>query len=143
MADPSATQRDPAGVTGPTPDTAPPPRRPFWLVLLAVFAINFLLVNLIFPGPRRPVQVPYTTFREQVRAGNVEAIATRADMVQGTFAEPLEIELPNGTHVEVGAFSTTLPAFVDPGLEALLLDHGVVINAEPLETPRRDRKSVV
>src|SRR5690606_22333686 len=49
---------------------------------------------------------------------------------------PLEIELPNGTHVEVGAFSTTLPAFVDPGLEALLLDHGVVINAEPLETPR-------
>ncbi|NLG08721.1 MAG: ATP-dependent zinc metalloprotease FtsH [Deinococcales bacterium] len=136
MADPSATQRDPAGVTGPTPDTAPPPRRPFWLVLLAVFAINFLLVNLIFPGPRRPVQVPYTTFREQVRAGNVEAIATRADMVQGTFAEPLEIELPNGTHVEVGAFSTTLPAFVDPGLEALLLDHGVVINAEPLETPR-------
>src|SRR5690606_4897485 len=30
-------------------------------------------------------------------------------------------------------FSTTLPTFVDPGLEALLIDNGVEISAEPIQ----------
>src|SRR6185503_3953265 len=30
-------------------------------------------------------------------------------------------------------FSTTLPAFVDPGLETLLIAHGVEISAEPIQ----------
>src|SRR5690606_28681320 len=31
-------------------------------------------------------------------------------------------------------FETTLPTFVDPGLEALLIENGVEITAEPIET---------
>src|SRR5690606_13755567 len=31
-------------------------------------------------------------------------------------------------------FETTLPTFVDPGLEALLIEHGVEITAEPIDT---------
>ncbi len=113
------------------------PRRPsFWMVLLGIFLINFLFVNLFFPGPAEPMQVPYTTFRQQVEAGNVEAVATRSDQVQGVFETPIEIDLPNGDTREVEAFSTTLPAFVDPGLETLLLENDVVINAEPLEAAR-------
>src|SRR5262249_57665772 len=33
----------------------------------------------------------------------------------------------------VSHFTTTLPSFVDPGLEAFLIDHGVEISAKPIE----------
>lgn len=36
----------------------------------------------------------------------------------------------------VRSFSTTLPAFVDPGLEAFLINHGVEISARPIEEAR-------
>ena len=33
----------------------------------------------------------------------------------------------------MSSFATTLPSFVDPGLEAFLIDHGVEISAKPIE----------
>src|SRR5262249_25667891 len=33
----------------------------------------------------------------------------------------------------VSAFTTTLPSFVDPGLEAFLIGHGVEISAKPMQ----------
>ena len=34
---------------------------------------------------------------------------------------------------QVSTFATTLPSFVDPGLETFLIDHGVEISAEPIQ----------
>ena len=36
----------------------------------------------------------------------------------------------------VSAFTTTLPSFVDPGLEAFLIEHKVEISAKPIEEER-------
>jgi cell division protease FtsH len=40
---------------------------------------------------------------------------------------------PNATPKPVSNFSTTLPTFVDPGLEGFLIQHGVEISAKPID----------
>jgi cell division protease FtsH len=106
------------------------------------------------PGPDAPLTVPYTLFKEQVRKGNVEAIYSRGETLTGRFAKPVtyppaekKSAAPSGApekSSERGAarraaprtasnFTTTLPSFVDPGLETFLIDHGVQISAEPIE----------
>ena len=55
-----------------------PPRRT-WLWFALILLANLLLVRLILPGPEAPVEVPYTFFKEEVRAGNVEAIYSQGD----------------------------------------------------------------
>src|SRR5690554_2245040 len=67
-----------------------------WLLLmLGLFLLNYLIVNLFFPGPSAPVEIPYTVFRQQAEAGNVESVATRADTVQGLFREPVTLPMPD------------------------------------------------
>ena len=65
-----------------------PPRRT-WLWFALILLANFLLVRFLFPGPEAPVEVPYTFFKGQVRAGNVEMIYSRGDTVEGRFEEPV------------------------------------------------------
>ena len=58
--------------------------------------------------------------------------------MEGTFKEPVtyppegeESSEPGSTPSRTsGIFTTTLPSFVDPGLEEFLIDTGVEINAE-------------
>src|SRR5215211_5729768 len=121
---------------GPGGQSTMPPRRS-WLWFALILLANFLLVRLILPGPEAPVEVPYTFFKEEVRAGNVEAIYSQGDTVEGRFEEPVTYP-PKG---EGGSepsrtsknFTTVLPSFVDPGLEKLLIENGVEISAEPIQ----------
>jgi cell division protease FtsH len=130
-----------------------PPRKA-WLWFLLVLLANFLLVRLLMPAAEAPVTVPYTLFKEEVRKGNVKAIYSRGETITGRFKAPVTYP-PAGeqsatprrephTASERGAatrglrktastFSTTLPSFVGPGLEAFLIEHGVEISAEPIE----------
>src|SRR5215216_2737400 len=116
-----------------------PPRRT-WLWFALILLANFLVVRLILPGPEAPVEVPYTFFKEQVRAGNVEAIYSQGDTVEGRFEEPVTYppkgergsEPDSGPPHTSKTFTTVLPSFVDPGLEELLIDNGVEISAEPI-----------
>ena len=48
-----------------------PPRRT-WLTFLVILAINFLIVRMLFPPGDAASTVPYTLFKEQVAARNVE-----------------------------------------------------------------------
>ena len=87
-----------------------------------------------------PVEVPYTFFKEEVRAGNVEAIYSQGDTVEGRFEEPVTYPPKEGGS-QPGSppsstsktFTTVLPSFVDPGLEELLIENGVEISAEPIQ----------
>ena len=65
-----------------------PPRRS-WLWFALILLVNFMLFRFLFPGPEAPVEVPYTFFKEEVRAGNVEAIYSQGDSVEGRFEEPV------------------------------------------------------
>ena len=113
-----------------------PPRRT-WLWFALILLANFLLFRFLFPGPEGAVEVPYTFFKEEVRAENVKMIYSEGDTVEGRFEEPVTYP-PKG---EGGSepsrtsksFTTVLPSFVDPGLEELLIDNGVEISAEPIQ----------
>ena len=106
------------------------------------------------PPPDAPLPIPYTVFKEQVAAGNVAAIYAQGATVEGQFVEAVTYPPPrcrtacrraeraNASEPRTStAFTTTVPAFVDPGLEALLIDNGVEISAVPIrsgEQPAHD-----
>src|ERR687898_1654390 len=97
-----------------------PPARS-WLWFALILLANFLLVMFLFPGPEAPVEVPYTFFKEEVRAGNVEAIYSQGDTIEGRFEEPVTYPPKGEGGSELGStqprtsetFTTVLPSFVD------------------------------
>jgi cell division protease FtsH len=126
------------------------PRMPTSRTLLAFLLIllaNYFLMRLFVPSGEAPITVPYTVFKQQVVQGNVEAIYSQGESIEGRFAKPVtypplgqeqprgqrEVPLLSDSQSRTSqTFTTTLPAFVDPGLEALLIEHGVEISAVPL-----------
>jgi cell division protease FtsH len=131
---------------------AMPPRK-MWLWFIAALFLNFLLVRFLMPSPDAPLTVPYTLFREEVGKGNVESIFSRGETLTGRFRSAVTYPPPDTSAASGGQkappgeraaaqrrepktatrFTTTLPAFVDPGLEAFLIEHKVEISAEPIE----------
>ena len=123
----------------PTPASSPPklPRRT-WLTFLLILLANFVLMRLLFPPEGESVKIPYTLFKQEVQKRNVARIYSRGESITGQFRAP--IVYPSGSDTTSGVkprpikgFSTTLPSFVDPGLEALLIQNGVEISAEPIQ----------
>jgi cell division protease FtsH len=111
-------------------------RWPWWLTFLIVLALNYALVSLLSPGQPRRTEISYSFFVQQVDAGNVAEISSRADTIQGRFRQSTTYP-PDGSAQATAAtdFSTVRPAFADPGLERLLKDQGVTINARPIDEP--------
>lgn len=133
-----STNSSPGGPNKPKKPVPVPPRRT-WLTFLLLLLANFLLVRFLFPTAGTSTKIPYTLFKQQVIQRNVREISSRGENITGQFITPVTYPLPGDTSVHLKperltAFSTTLPPFVDPGLEALLIDHGVQINAEPSES---------
>jgi cell division protease FtsH len=121
----------------PTPS---PPRPPFrfqawWLTFLVVMVANWALMRAFAPDPSH-VTIPYTLFKEQVEAGNVEEVTSQGDAIQGTFKNEVTWPREGPETRTARRFKTLLPAFANPGLETLLEEKGVVINARPLEEER-------
>src|SRR5690348_7496362 len=124
-----------------TPDRAPqgpkmPPRRTLMWFLL-VIVINFIVVRYLFPRTESTT-LPYTLFRDQVTKKNVAAIYARGDRITGHFRAAITYpEKPDSATgavpKKVTSFGTTLPSFVDPGFESLLISNGVEISAEPID----------
>ncbi len=150
-----ASQRDRAskGAAPAQPGKPPGPSIPrrTWLTFLAVLAVNWFLVRLLLPAGDAPLTIPYTAFKTQVAAGNVESIYSKGADIEGRFIEPVtwpppgkqgedqqEAESPVPQFMRdseprtADTFVTTLPAFVDPGLEAFLIEQGVEISALPI-----------
>jgi cell division protease FtsH len=144
---------EPRTSTGTGPATMPPRRTWLWFVLILL--ANFLLVTFLMPGAEAPVIVPYTLFRDEVGKGNVQAIHSQGDTITGRFKAPVtyppasekSAAIPKGeprstseggaapkeAPKAVNSFTTTVPSFVDPGLEAFLIGHGVEISAKPIQ----------
>src|SRR5687768_3314943 len=142
------------GQPAPGPPANMPPRRT-WLWFVLILGMNYLLMHSLFPSADDPVKVPYTLFKQQVSNDNVAAIYSRGETILGRFGKAVTYPSPDAKSAaentekakqsvsltarpprEVHNFTTTLPAFVDPGLEALLINHGVEISAEPIQQGR-------
>ena len=114
-----------------------PPRRS-WILFLLILGANFLLMRVLFPT-QEAVKVPYTLFKSEVQKGNVQQIYSRGESITGRFETPVLYpqpgdSVPGVTPRRVTDFATTVPMFVDPGLEALLIANDVEISAEPIQT---------
>ena len=83
--------------------------------------------------------MPYQPFfLEQVEAGNVEAVTSREDSIDGELKRPATYD-PAGEDKprEIERFKTEVPAFIDRAeLTQLLTEQEVVINAKPPDTGR-------
>ena len=126
---PTDDAKTPAG--GTTPQRMPPGRT--WLTFFFILLVNVMLARVLFPRGETPVKVPYTLFREQVTARNVQAIYSRGASITGRFAKPVTYPRDTtggGKPAPVTDFATELPSFADPGLETLLISNGVEISAE-------------
>jgi cell division protease FtsH len=132
-----------------------------WFALALL--LNYTLMNWLMPNPDAPVTVPYTLFKEEVAKGNVESVYARGESMTGRFKTAVTLPLSeaqqkaaavaakaedrggvtgwlaerlSGTATEPRTathFETTLPSFVDPGLEKFLIENGVEISARPIQ----------
>jgi cell division protease FtsH len=124
----------PDGRGAPAPSKPPmiPRGRLFIWSVLAILAVN-LLFSFMTGRPEERERVPYQPFFvDQVEAGNVEEISSRAASVQGELKREATFDPPGDAEpVAVTSFETEVPAFIDPAeLTRLLAEQDVVINAE-------------
>ena len=100
--------------------------RRFVTILIALFALNWLLVAVFAPGEKR-IRVPYNpTFLTQVRSNNVKEISSKGDTVQGEFKKEVTYKGDKSK-----GFKTEVPTFANKNeLSALLTSNDVTINAE-------------
>ena len=134
-----------------------PPRRA-WVTFAVILLLNYLLMSVLFPSTDTSVTIPYTTFKEEVEKGNIKAIYSIGPSIEGRFVKPVTwpppgeakpTTTPSGSATGLQGlltrltpkpeprmaetFTTTLPAFVDPGLESFLIKHNVEISAVPIK----------
>jgi cell division protease FtsH len=117
------------------PPQPPQPRvRVAWWVVASVIAlltINYYSATRATKAHPR-VRVPYSpVFLQQVRDGNVDAIQSKGTAIQGTFKSAEKYGKSKPTKL----FKTEVPTFANTdALSKLLVQKGVVINAQPLDT---------
>jgi cell division protease FtsH len=124
------------------PARSKPPMMPrgrlfIWFVL-ALLALN-LVISFVTGRPEERERVPYQPFFvDQVEAGNVEEISSRADSIEGDLRSEATFDPPGDAEpVAVTRFETEVPAFIDPAeLTRLLAEQNVVINAKPPDEGR-------
>src|SRR6202171_5932102 len=107
--------------------------RRFWITLLVLLAANVFITNvLLAPAQPTTITLPYNVFKQQVTEDNVITVTTTGDAITGVtktaVAEP-------GTGTKATHFTTQHPSFASDGLETLLEQHGVPINAKPENPP--------
>src|SRR4029453_8576435 len=92
MAAPSGTKPGPSPHVPARPRRWPPQR--WWLVFLVLMAVNYLGTRVFF-GELSSITVPYTFFKAQVDAGNVENVTSVGDGIQGRFKTRVTYPPPN------------------------------------------------
>jgi cell division protease FtsH len=110
----------------------------FWLIVLALLAINYLSVAIFAPGRESSVKIPYSpTFTGQIDAGNVQKISSTGATVNGVFRKPVTYPPTDKNAKPAKNFDTEIPTFADNvELSKRLQDHNVEISAEPINQGR-------
>jgi cell division protease FtsH len=148
-------ERDPRGWNvSPAPDgrgapepPKPPTRTPRpprvgwrWIAfIVAALAINYVIATALGPKENPQVTVPYSPFfLNQVTKDNVKEISSTGEEVQGRFVKDVRYDPPgDGGAVTTDRFKTQVPTFADTNkLSALLQEHNVTIQAQPLDQGR-------
>src|SRR5215208_3058245 len=138
---PNQKQPDPDG----QPQIPPPRISPFWWILL--IALMIWNVNTYLDVSTPAVEIPYSTFIEQVKAGNISQVTITGNEITGTFVKSLlwppamqdSTSANNAQATEqqdYSEFSTLFPDSVgDPKLLALLEEKNIEIQVQNVSTP--------
>src|ERR1700730_17204499 len=132
----------PPGLPSPTPrpqtpsrPVQPNPMRSTRLrVTLAIILLANVFITNVLLAPAQPttVTLSYDVFKQQVAADNVVSVTTTGDAITGVTKTPVK-EASTGTSAT--HFTTQHPSFANDGLETLLEQHAVTINAKPENPP--------
>src|SRR4051794_3329430 len=148
-------ERDPRGWhVSPAPDGRGKPEQPKpptgprrapsigwrWVAfVLTALAINYVLASALTPNKNPQVTVPYSPFfLDQVGKNHVKEISSQGETIDGHFTTKLRYDPPGKAKpVTTDRFKTQVPTFADTTkLSALLEQHNVVIQAQPLDAGR-------
>jgi len=101
----------------------------FWFVVAVGLAV--LLRDAFDLGADEPTRISYSTFREQLQAGNVAAVTVTGERIEGRLNAPAEQETADAETVEYTEFVTYVPSFGDEELLGMLEAQEVEIRTEP------------
>jgi cell division protease FtsH len=117
----------------------------WWLILIGLMAWNIWMFR---PASQPEARPSYSSFLEQVRAGNVASVQIAGSQITGQFVKPIAwtpstpaatptaSAQPAPTPQLYATFQTTFPETVgDPNLLPLLEEHGVNVNVTPPPNP--------
>jgi cell division protease FtsH len=114
----------------------PPPHRlrGFWILVIALLAVNWLAVLLFQPsnGGQPRVKVPFSPyFLNEVQAGQVKSISSKGGTIQGTFTTKLKYPPTDKKATATTLFSTEVPTFwSNQEITQLLQSNAVQVNAQ-------------
>jgi ATP-dependent Zn protease len=100
-------------------------RKVWWIIGIA--AVLALLVGFVIEEAGRPEPMPYSTFLDQLEAGNIASVTFKETEIDGIFKRPVDETVSTGT-AQRDAFSTLVPDIGDPTLVPGLRTQRVVIN---------------
>ncbi|MEZ4671667.1 MAG: ATP-dependent zinc metalloprotease FtsH [Anaerolineae bacterium] len=107
---------------------------PIVIIIVVLWAISNVQSMVSSVTGDQAVTIPYSFFREQVTAGNVEQVTIQGSQVRGIFKTDTTFP-PNGSPLlaegvrqqKSGRFTSTLLPIEDPTLATLLTENGVTI----------------
>jgi cell division protease FtsH len=111
-------------------------RFPRWLIYvsLGLLLLNFIVAQQVEDTGGRE-RIPYSTFFQQVEAGNVTEVNAQGDVIQGRFEQPYDG--PDEGTESAEEFQTTRPLFAeDDRILQELRANDVEINARPIDSGR-------
>jgi cell division protease FtsH len=112
----------------------PPPHRVrwFWIFFLVLLAIDWAAVLMTEPGGQRRVKIPFSPyFLEQVQAGQVKSISSKAGAIDGTFKTKVRYPASDHNATPTTLFATQVPTFWNTNdLTAELRAQNVQVNAQ-------------
>ena len=104
------------------------------LILVGVVLLGWYLIQLFTPSNSNSnpnaIEIPYSTFYQEVQAGNVKDVTFSGQDVNGNFKTPQSVTDVNGTSRTGTAFHFTQLPNGDPNLTTLLNKYGVSYSAK-------------
>ncbi len=111
----------------------PPPHRlrGFWIFVIVLLALNWISVLAFQKSGQPRDKVPFSPyFLNQLEAGQVKSISSKADTIQGTFKTKVRYPPSDSKATPTDLFSTQVPSFWNSNqLTTLLREQGVEVNA--------------
>jgi ATP-dependent Zn protease len=99
-------------------------RPPVWFVGTAVMAV---LAFIVFENVGGPAATPYSTFLDQLEAGNVASVTFQGTQIDGRFKHPLTAATSDGSK-QNDTFRSRVPDFGDSSLIPELRKQRVAID---------------